>query len=38
MKFSPFTKAAKLETKNGIKNNRMICQRSNLFPCVVELI
>jgi hypothetical protein len=25
----PFTKAAKLETQNGIRNNRNVCQNSN---------
>jgi hypothetical protein len=25
----PFTKAEKLETQNGIKNNRNVCQKSN---------
>ena len=38
MKFFPLTSAEKLETKNGIRKRRMICQRSNLFPPVVELI
>jgi len=33
----PFTRAEKLDTKNGIKNSRMVCQCPNLFPPVVEL-
>src|SRR5690242_2850227 len=30
MKFLPFTSAEKLDTQNGIRNNRNVCQKSNL--------
>src|SRR5262245_44482732 len=33
----PFTKAAKLETQNGIKNRRKVCQNSS-FTCFVPAV